>query len=80
VNQELTNATYLGDAIAVLTTEFTSEVDLLKDGNEFVLVAVFNITLPNERIFDVKVEIATFAMLEEASFAILTAGITNFIL
>jgi hypothetical protein len=78
VNKELTNATYLGGVFAILTTEFTSEVDRLKDGNEFVLVTVFNITLPNGRTFDVKVEITTIAVVEEASFAILMADITNF--
>jgi hypothetical protein len=79
VSQELTNATYLGSAVVIHTTKFTSEVDLLKDGSKFMLVTVVRITSPNGSTFNVNVEIATFAMVEEASFAIPTAGITNVI-
>jgi hypothetical protein len=78
VSQELANVTYLGKAVAILTTDFTGEVDLLIDGNEYVLVIVISICSPNGSTFDVKVEIATIAVVEEASFAILTAEITNF--
>jgi hypothetical protein len=78
VSQELTNATYLGKVVAILTTDFAGEVDLLNDGNEFVLVTVVSICSPNGSTFDVKVEITTIAVVEEASFAILMADITNF--
>jgi hypothetical protein len=66
----LTKATNLGEAIAILTTDFTIELDVLDDRNEFMLVTVVSINLPTIGTFDVKVEIATIAMVEEASFAI----------
>jgi len=78
VGQELTNATYLGKAVAILATEFTSELDLLKDGNEFMLVTIFRFCSPTGSAFDVKaVEIASIAMVEEASFATPIAGFTK---
>ena len=79
VSQELTNATYLGKLVAILTTGFTSEVDLLKDGNEFTLVTIIGFRSPTRRTFDVKaVEIATVAVVEEAIFATPIAGFTKF--
>jgi hypothetical protein len=66
----LTKATNLGEAIAILTTDFTIELDVLDDRNKFMLVTVVSINLPTIGTFDVKVEIATIAMVEEASFAI----------
>ncbi len=72
----MTKATNLGEAIAILTTDFTIELDVLDDRNEFMLVTVVSINLPTIGTFDVKVEIATIAMVEEASFATPTAGIT----
>jgi len=53
-------------------------MELLKDGNEFMLVTVVRFSWPTGReTFDVKVEIVTFvAMVEEASFETPTAAIT----
>jgi hypothetical protein len=79
VSNELTNATYLGGAVSIQTTDFTSEADLMKDGKEFMLVTVIGITSPNGSTFDVNVKFATIAMVEEASFATLKACIANII-
>jgi hypothetical protein len=40
VSQELTNVTYLGNAVAILTRDLTGEVDLVYDGKELMLVTV----------------------------------------
>jgi hypothetical protein len=73
-----TNETYLGVAAPILTTEFTSELDLLKDGNEFMLVTVVTFSWPTGwGTFYVKVEIATMALVGEASVAKPKAGITS---
>jgi hypothetical protein len=76
----LTNATYLGRRVgvaAILTTEFTRELNLLKDGNEFMLVTVVKFSWPNGSTFDIKDEIATIAVVGEESFAKLKTGITK---
>jgi hypothetical protein len=80
VRQVLTNATYLGRRVgvaAILTTEFTRELNLLKDGNEFMLVTVVKFSWPNGSTFDIKDEIATIAVVGEESFAKLKTGITK---
>jgi hypothetical protein len=52
-------------------------VELLKDGNEFMLVTVVKFSWQTGRdTFDVKVEIATIAPVGEATFETPTAGIT----
>jgi hypothetical protein len=80
VSKELTNATYLGKAVAILTTNLTCEVDLVKDGKEIMLVTVVRFSLPTGSTLNVKEEIATLAPIGEASFATLKARITQFIL
>jgi hypothetical protein len=67
----------LGGGAAILTTEFTSELNLLKDGNEFMLVTGVKFSWPNGSTFDIKDEIATIAVVGEESFAKLKAGITK---
>jgi hypothetical protein len=60
VSNELTNATYMGGAVSIQTTDFTSEADLMKDGKEFMLVTVIGITSPNGSTFDVNVRICNY--------------------
>jgi hypothetical protein len=69
VSQELTNATYPGEDVAIQTdrmaTYFTIKLDLLHEGNKFMLVTVVRFSYPNGSTFDIKVETANIALVEK---------------
>jgi len=61
----------------LLTTGLTSELDLRRDGNKCVLVAIVGISSPAGSTFDVEVKITGETTVKEGSAARVTASITN---
>jgi hypothetical protein len=76
VNQESTYVTWGGEVHAFPTTGFTSEVDLLKDGDECVLAVINILNLRAGSTYDVNYKIALLALVKEAVIVPFTASIT----
>jgi hypothetical protein len=79
VNQEFADIAYfVGEVRDFLSTSFAIELDLLPDGEEFVLVTVIRINWQAVSTFDVELEITRITIVKERAIVRSTTSITTF--